>query len=63
MAEQALAAALHENKTLKLLNIESNYISGQAIINILAAINVHHVMTEFKVSNQVGSILCLAFES
>jgi len=47
---------LHENKTLKLLNIESNYISGQAIINILAAINVHHVVTEFKVSNQVHSI-------
>jgi len=56
MAKQALAAALHENKTLKLLNIESNYISGQAIINILAAINVHHVVTEFKVSNQVGSV-------
>ena len=56
-AGQALAAALHENKTLKLLNIESNYVSGQAIVNILAAINVHQVMTEFKVSNQVGNVL------
>ena len=56
MAVQALAAALHENKTLKLLNIESNYISGQAIVNILAAINAHQVVTEFKVSNQVGSL-------
>jgi len=58
MAEQALAAALHENKTLKTLNIESNYVSGQGIINILAAVNVHQVMTEFRVANQVGSILC-----
>jgi len=53
-----LAAALHENKTLKTLNIESNYVSGQGIINILAAVNVHQVMTEFRVANQVGSILC-----
>jgi len=53
---QALAAALHENKTLKSLNIESNYISGQAIVNIVAAINVHQVMTEFRVSNQVGCV-------
>ena len=61
--EQALAAALHENKTLKLLNIESNYVSGQAIINIVAAINVHHVMTELKVSNQVRrSLQCLLLE-
>jgi len=61
MSMQALAAALHENKTLKLLNIESNYVSGQAIVNILAAINVHQVVTEFKVSNQVDSVDCLAF--
>jgi len=61
MSVQALAAALHENKTLKLLNIESNYVSGQAIVNILAAINVHQVVTEFKVSNQVHSVHCSAF--
>ena len=48
-----MAASLHENKTLKSLNIESNYISGQAIVNIMSAINAHHVMTEFRVSNQV----------
>ena len=56
IAEQAIAAALHENKTLKLLNIESNYVSGQAIVNILAGVNAHQVMTEFKVSNQVSSV-------
>jgi len=48
----AIASALVENKTLKLLNLESNYISGQGIINILAAINGHHVVTEFRVANQ-----------
>jgi len=53
---QALAASLHENKTLKSLNIESNYISGQAIVNIMSAVNVHQVMTEFRVSNQVGYV-------
>jgi hypothetical protein len=55
LSVQALASALSENKTLKLLNLESNYISGQGIINILAAINVHQVVTEFRVSNQVSS--------
>jgi tropomodulin len=58
LSMQALAAGLSENKTLKLLNLESNYISGQGIINILVAINVHQVVTEFKVSNQVSSKFC-----
>jgi tropomodulin len=58
----ALAGALAENKTLKLLNLESNYISGQAIVNVLSAINVNQAVTEFRVSNQRPQLLGIKTE-
>lgn len=54
---RALALSLAENKTLKLLNLESNYISGQGVVNILAAINVHQSVTEFRIANQRPQVI------
>lgn len=54
---KTLAASLKENKTLKSLNLESNYISGGAIIQLLEAINVPQVLTELRVSNQRPQVL------
>lgn len=50
---QAIASGLLKNKTLKLLNLESNYISGTGIIELLEGINANQVVTEFRVVNQV----------
>lgn len=51
---QTIAESLETNKTLKALNLESNYISGLGIIAILDAVNITQVLTELKVCNQVG---------
>ena len=48
-------STLAENKTLKLINLESNYISAQGIITLLEAINVHQTISEFRVVNQVSA--------
>jgi len=53
----ALASSLANNKTLKLLNVESNYLTAQGIISLLEAINLNQVMTEFRVSNQRPQVL------
>jgi tropomodulin len=58
----AIAESLKSNKTLKLLNLESNFISGQGIVNILAAINVNQVMTEFRISNQKPEVIGIRHE-
>ncbi|XP_041356329.1 tropomodulin-1-like isoform X2 [Gigantopelta aegis] len=52
-----LAESLKENKSLRTVNIESNYISGDAIVEILKAININQVVTELRVTNQKPSIL------
>lgn len=54
---RVIASSLAENKTLKVLNLESNFISGQGIVNIVAAINVHQAITEFKISNQRPQVI------
>ncbi len=54
---QAVGAALAENKTLKMLNLESNYISGEGIISVLEGINTNKVVTEFRVANQVSDTI------
>lgn len=50
---QKLAEALSENKTLKVLNVESNFISGEAIVEIMKAINKNQTLQELRVANQV----------
>ena len=51
---QAIAEGLKDNKTLKILNLESNYISGDGILKIFESININLTMEEFRVANQVG---------
>lgn len=51
---QTIAESLEKNTTLKSLNLESNYVSGQGIIAILEAINVSQTLTELRVANQVS---------
>ncbi|KAK6185240.1 hypothetical protein SNE40_007514 [Patella caerulea] len=53
----ALAEALEVNKTLKTLNIESNYISGEKIVRILKAINVNQAVLHLHVANQKPELL------
>lgn len=55
---QTIAESLEKNTTLKSLNLESNYISGQGIIAILEAINVSQTLTELRVANQVSKGFC-----
>ena len=56
-----------------MLNLESNYISAQGITGLLEAVNIHQVMSEFRICNQVKKhllfdtiftyILCLMLSS
>ena len=51
---QKLAEALTVNRTLRTLNVESNFLSGGVIVELLKAINVNQSLLEFRVANQVG---------
>ena len=50
---QKMGEALKDNSTLRLLNIESNFVSGEGIVAILEGINEHKCVEEFRVTNQV----------
>lgn len=50
---QAFSEALEENNTLQVLNMESNYISGPCIVDLLKAINKNKTLVEFRIANQV----------
>jgi hypothetical protein len=50
---QSLAEAMAENKTLKILNVESNFISGESIVELMKAINKNQTLQELRVANQV----------
>ncbi|CAE1178064.1 TMOD [Acanthosepion pharaonis] len=54
---RALAEAIKDNKTLEILNIESNFIGGESIVEILRGINSHKAVKEFRVDNQKPSVL------
>jgi len=54
---KALAEAMQENKTLEILNIESNFIGGESIVEILKGINCQKKLKEFRVDNQKPSVL------
>lgn len=49
---RAFAEGVKENTTLKVLNMESNYIRGEAIADLLEAVNVKQTVTELHVANQ-----------
>lgn len=50
---QAFADTLKVNKTLKSLNIESNFITGIGILALVDALKVNGTLTEIKIDNQV----------
>ncbi|BFZ25552.1 hypothetical protein BsWGS_28591 [Bradybaena similaris] len=54
---RALAEALRENSTLKTVNVESNFISGEAIVELIKAANVHQSLLELRVANQKPEVL------
>lgn len=50
---QAFADMLKVNKTLKSLNIESNFITGAGILALIDALKENETLTEIKIDNQV----------
>lgn len=53
MALQAFADMLKVNKTLKSLNVESNFITGTGILALIDALKKNESLTEIKIDNQV----------
>lgn len=63
---QAFADMLKVNKTLKSLNVESNFITGTGILALIDALKKNESLTEIKIDNQVkrdhgGSFLFLFY--
>ncbi|GAB1605679.1 tropomodulin-2-like isoform X1 [Argonauta hians] len=54
---KALGDALKDNKTLQILNVESNFISGESIVEILNGVASHKALKELRVENQRPTIL------
>ena len=52
-----LAEAVKSNKSMTVLNLESNFISGAMIRDIMAAINENQTILEFRACNQRPQIL------
>lgn len=50
---KAFADMLKVNKTLKSLNIESNFITGAGILALVEALRENDTLTEIKIDNQV----------
>lgn len=44
---------LKVNKTLKSLNVESNFITGTGILALIDALKENESLTEIKIDNQV----------
>jgi len=54
---KAMAKSLEDNKTLKSLNMESNFISGESIVELVKAANKQQVLLEIRVANQKPELL------
>ncbi|CAH1788944.1 unnamed protein product [Owenia fusiformis] len=54
---KALSEALESNKTLQVLNVESNFISPAAQVNLLTAVNENQTIIEVRMANQKPSVL------
>lgn len=52
---KAFADMLRVNKTLKSLNIESNFITGVGVLALVEALKENETLTEIKIDNQVTS--------
>lgn len=51
--QQKLAEALALNKTLRTVNVESNFLTGEVLVELVKAINVNQTLLELRVANQV----------
>ncbi|EEC07356.1 tropomodulin, putative [Ixodes scapularis] len=58
-----LIEAVRQNKTLKSLNVESNYISGPTLKDLVAATNVTQTLEELRASNQVRKAAAVPTQS
>lgn len=56
-----LAEAVEKNATLRVLNIETNFISPQVIVAIVKALLQNTSVEEFRASNQVKMPTFIAF--
>ncbi|KAK7095637.1 hypothetical protein V1264_005021 [Littorina saxatilis] len=54
---KTLAEALAVNKTLKTVNVESNFLSPEIILELVKAVNVNQSVIELRVSNQKPEVL------
>lgn len=54
MRNKAFADMLKVNKTLKSLNVESNFITGTGILGLVEALRENDTLTEIKIDNQVN---------
>lgn len=54
---EKLAEALKENKTLKTLNMESNFLSGPMLRDLMAALLINQKVLEFRAANQRPQIM------
>lgn len=51
-----LAEAIEKSKTLRVLNVETNFISPPVIVRLVQALLKCRTIEEFRASNQVSSI-------
>lgn len=49
---------LRVNKSLKSLNMESNFITGAGILALIDALRDNEALTELKIDNQVSVLQC-----
>ncbi|XP_059140566.1 tropomodulin-1-like [Physella acuta] len=54
---KALASSLSENSTLMSVNVESNFISGEAIVELIKAANKTQSLIELRLANQKPEVL------
>lgn len=54
---KALAESLKSNKTTKTVNVESNFLSGEVLVELVKAININQTVLELRVANQKPEIL------
>lgn len=57
---QAFADMLRSNKTLKSLNLESNFITSAGVQALVEALRDNDTLTEIKIDNQVGAVRAAA---
>ncbi|ESO05905.1 hypothetical protein HELRODRAFT_105912 [Helobdella robusta] len=54
---KVLAEAIRENRRLTMLNVESNFLSGQTIADLVRSVNCHQTIVDLKVANQRPQVL------